>query len=181
MNTIRHEVMAEAVDPREGLDFILFEHLRHRQMCKTLEHLADADEFEPKRIAAMADFIRFDLTLHVIDEEEDFFPLLRERCEPDDDLDMVLSRMTDEHAEDKVLSMEVRDVLNRCLIEQKSARAIGGAAALRTFASHEKRHLALENAVLIPLARRRLTPEDNAALGERFAARRRRLSPAADV
>jgi len=175
------EVIADAADPKDALDFILFEHMRHRQMCKALEQLAAALTFEPARIAAMADFIRFDLTLHVIDEEEDFFPLLRERCAPDDGIDGVLQQMNEEHAADKSLSAQVRDVLNQCLIERKPPRAIAaGAETLLTFARHEKRHMALENAVVIPLARRRLTAADLAALGERFAARRRRLTPAAD-
>jgi hemerythrin-like domain-containing protein len=181
MNRGDGETIARAADPRDALEFVLFEHMRHRQMCKALERLAEATEFDPARIAYLADFIRFDLTLHVIDEEEDFFPLLRQRCQPDDGIDEVLDQMTDEHAEDKVLSAEVRDLLNRCLIERKAPAAIaGGAETLLSFARHEKRHMALENAVVIPFARRRLTAKDLSALGERFAARRRRLAPAPD-
>ena len=171
--------IAEAADPVDALEFILFEHLRHRQMCKALERLAAAPEFDPEHIARLADFIRFDLTLHVIDEEEDFFPLLRERCLPEDGIETVLDQMTKEHAEDKSLSERVRDVLTRCLIERKPPCALAdGAEVLRSFAQHEKRHMVLENAVVIPLARRRLTAKDLAVLGERFAARRLRLSPA---
>jgi iron-sulfur cluster repair protein YtfE (RIC family) len=166
-------------DPKEAIEFILWEHLRHRQMCRSLERLARMTEFDPVRIARLADFVRFDLTLHVIDEEEDFFPMLRGRCPPDDGVDEVLDQMTDEHAADKVLSVRVRDVLSQCLIERKPPIAVeGGAQVLLNFASHEMRHMTLENAVVIPLARRRLTAEDLAALGERFAARRRRLSGA---
>lgn len=181
MNLADTEKIAPAGDPRDALEFVLCEHLRHRQMCKALERLAVSADFDPAQIAYLADFIRFDLTLHVIDEEEDFFPLLRERCQPDDGIDAVLDQMTDEHAEDKVLSAEVRDLLNCCLIERKAPSAIeGGAEILMTFARHEKRHMALENAVVIPFARRRLTAKDLSALGERFAARRRRLTPAPD-
>ena len=179
MNARREEAISAAVDPKQALEFILFEHMRHRQMCKALEQLAAMPDFDPGRIASLADFIRFDLTLHVIDEEEDFFPMLRERCLPDDGIDAVLDQMTDEHAADKALSVEVRDVLNACLIERKPPAAIEcGAAVLRNFAQHERRHMALENAVVIPLARRRLAPDDLTSLGERFAARRRRLASA---
>ena len=176
-----HDLMANSVDPRDALDFILFEHYRHRQMCRALEDLAASQRFEPEKLASMADFIRFDLTLHVIDEEEDFFPMLRARCSADDGIDVVLDRMTEEHAKDKAMSVRVRDVLSRCLIERKPPGEIeDGANVLRSFAQHEKHHMTLENAVVIPLARRRLTPADLVVLGERFAARRRRLAPAAD-
>lgn len=174
---------ALAMQPHETIEYILAEHQKHRAMCKALERLAAASEFDPARVAALADFIRFDLTLHVIDEEEDFFPLLRARCLPEDGIDAALDQMTMEHAEDKTLSTRVRDVLNACLIERKAPGDIeGGAEALRTFAHHEMRHMTLENAVLVPLARRRLTSDDLSALGARFAARRRRLSaPAANT
>ena len=39
-------------------------------------------------------------------------------------------------------------------------------------ALHERRHIALENAVILPIARLRLTPQDLHALSTRMAARR---------
>lgn len=163
--------------PHDPLEFMLAEHLNHRRMCRALERLAAATEFDAARITALLDFIRFDLTLHVIDEEEDFFPMLRERCLPEDDIEDVLARLSEEHAEDKSLSIRVRDVLNACLILRKPAGAIeGGAEALLSFARHEMRHLALENAVVVPLARRRFNAQDLNDLSRRLLARRRRVT-----
>ncbi|MGE0661497.1 MAG: hemerythrin domain-containing protein [Hyphomonadaceae bacterium] len=165
--------------PSDPIEFLLAEHLNHRRMCNALERLAVASAFDATRITGLLDFIRFDLTLHVIDEEEDVFPLLRRRCLPEDQIDAVLDRLTGEHAEDKALSERARDALNACLIERKPPTGIeGGAAALVTFARHERGHLALENAVIIPLARRRLSEDDLVSLGQRFVARRRRVAPA---
>lgn len=165
------------VSPGDPIEFLLAEHLNHRRMCNALERLAAATDFDAARITGLLDFIRFDLTLHVIDEEEDVFPLLRVRCLPEDQIEAVLDRLTAEHAEDKSLSERARDVLNACLIVRKPPFAIeGGAAALITFAQHERSHLALENAVIIPLARRRLSQEDLETLGQRFIARRRRVA-----
>jgi len=167
--------------PHDLLDFILAEHLNHRRMCRALEHLAHTVEFEAAQITALLDFIRFDLTLHVIDEEEDIFPLLRSRCEPEDEVDDVLGRLTVEHATDKELSGRARDVLNACLILRKPPRSIiGGAEALLAFAQHELRHLTLENAVIVPLARRRLSQEDLRLLSERLLARRARVSASSE-
>jgi iron-sulfur cluster repair protein YtfE (RIC family) len=167
--------------PHDPIDFILAEHLNHRRMCRALERLAAADEFDAAHITALLDFIRFDLTLHVIDEEEDVFPLLRRRCLAEDGVEDVLDRLALEHAEDKALSVHARDVLNACLIVRKPPHAIeGGAEALTAFARHEMRHLTLENAVVVPLARRRFGPDDLAALAERLLARRRRVTAPKD-
>lgn len=163
--------------PHDPLEFMLAEHLNHRRMCRALERLAAAPEFDAARITALLDFIRFDLTLHVIDEEEDFFPMLRERCLAEDEVESVLARLSEEHAEDKALSVRVRDVLNVCLILRKPPRAIeGGADALIKFAQHEMRHLALENAVVVPLARRRFSQADLRTLSQRLLARRHRVA-----
>ena len=168
---------ARAVTPHDPIEFILSEHLNHRRMCKALERLAAMTKFDPARIISMLDYIRFDLTLHVIDEEEDFFPLLRGRCLEEDDVGDILDRLTSEHSEDKALSSGVRDTLNACVILRKPPSAIkGGAESLLTFAAQERRHLALENAVIIPIARLRLNAEDLKNLSERFLARRRRLT-----
>lgn len=163
--------------PHDPIEFILAEHLNHRRMCRALERLAGAEEFDAAKITSLLDFIRFDLTLHVIDEEEDFFPMLRRRCQPEDGVDEVLERLTLEHAEDKALSVRVRDVLNACLIIRKPPHAIeGGPEALAAFAKHEMRHLTLENAVVVPLARRRFSAEDLRVLSKRLLVRRRRVT-----
>lgn len=181
MNTGMHDPTeaARQVTPHDPIEFMLAEHLNHRRMCKALERLATMTEFDAGPITAMVDYIRFDLTLHVFDEEEDFFPLLRQRCSPDDDIEAVLQRLSTDHEMDKSLSAQVRDMLNACLILRKPPNVIEGAVeALMAFATNERRHLALENAVIIPIARRRLTPQDLKEFSHRLLARRRRLSGA---
>lgn len=178
MNTGVHDRSdaARQVTPHDPLEFILAEHLNHRRMCKALERLAAMTDFDPAPITAMVDYIRFDLTLHVIDEEEDFFPLLRTRCLPEDDIEAILQRLSADHETDKSLSAQVRDMLNACLILRKPPSVIEGAVeALTAFAVNERQHLALENAIIIPIARRRLSEEDIKTLSRRLLTRRRRL------
>jgi hemerythrin-like domain-containing protein len=170
---------ASAPAPEEALEFLLYEHLQHREMCKALDRLAEATTFDAKEIARLAEFIRVDLTMHVFDEEQDFFPCLRERCLPEDEIETALERMNREHADDLELSAQVRVFLLQAITEAKPLSAFPGAPeTIRAFAQNQRRHMMLENAVLIPLARRRLSAEDVAALGVRFAARRRRPTPA---
>lgn len=165
--------------PEQALDFILYEHLRHREMCEALDRLADAERFDREEVGRLAEFIRSDLSSHVCDEEEVFFPMLRKRCLPEDEIVVALDRMNREHEEDRALSAEVRLVLLAAVTESRPPSSIaGGAEALRRFAKNQRRHMTLENAVLIPLARRRLTAEDNRRLGRRLAARRRSFAEA---
>ena len=158
--------------PEDALDFILYEHFRHRVMCNDLDALAEAEIFDVNAVTRLAEFIRADLSLHIADEEDVFFPMLRRSCLAEDEIGSVLARMNREHAEDRDLSAEVRILLLTAATEGRPMSAVPGAAdALRRFAQNQRRHMMLENAVLIPLARRRLTDEDLKLLGVRLAAR----------
>uniref|UniRef100_B0SVA6 Hemerythrin-like domain-containing protein n=1 Tax=Caulobacter sp. (strain K31) TaxID=366602 RepID=B0SVA6_CAUSK len=160
----------------EPIEWFFAEHYRHRQACKMIEEIAAAMVFDGPRVAALIEFLDHDLPLHVIDEEEDFFPLLRRRCEAGDDVERVLGMLSAEHRADVVQAGAVRDHLQACLEHQ---RAPGldpvQRKAMIAFAAQERRHLGLENAIVLPIARLRLTPEDLTVLGRRLAARRGRL------
>lgn len=166
-----------APQPEDALEFVLFEHLQHREMCNALDRLADATRFDGEEVAALADFIRSGLTLHVLDEEEVLFPLLRQRCAPEDHIEGALTRLNREHEADRDLAARVRVILYTAASEMMPPSQIpGGKEALRAFAQSQRRHMMLENGVLIPLARRRLSEADQALLGQRLAARRREIS-----
>lgn len=158
---------------KEPLEFLFAEHYRHRHMCKVLEYLAVAPTFEAGLIAGVDDFIRYDLALHVIDEEEDLFPLLRRRCSEDDDIEDVLGRLSADHALDQELAKTVRVLFAQALEKRVPPSSMaGGPQTLLQLARQEKSHMVLENAVVMPLARRRLTTDDLEALSLRLAARR---------
>lgn len=158
---------------KEPLEFLFAEHFRHRQMCKILEYLAGAPVFDPTMIIATDDFIRDDLAFHVSDEEEDLFPLLRKRCAPEDDIEDVLGRLSADHALDRELARAARAVFANALETHTAASTLpGGPQALLALARQQKDHMALENAVIMPLARRRLQPADLEILSARLAARR---------
>src|SRR3990167_5923849 len=164
---ISPELMA---DP---LDFFFAEHFRHRQLCHLIDQLSATVFFDADRIAEVVDFLRFEAPIHIIDEEEDLFPLLRRRCLPEDDVEGVLGVLSAEHKADAILGRGVRDYLERCL-DTRAAPGVSmdGRRDLAAFAAQERRHLALENAVVLPIARQRLTPEDQTGLARRLAARR---------
>lgn len=182
---IARAVKLDAVSPNPrdfALDFILFEHAKHREMCDALDRMAVQTRFSESHIAALADFIRTELAAHIADEEEVLFPLLMQKCEEEDEIGRAIERLDREHAEDRDLSARVRLFLLEAVTAGRPPAAIPGAAeALRTFAHNQRQHMMLENAVLIPLARRRLGPFDLADLGRRLAARRSAASASQDI
>jgi hemerythrin-like domain-containing protein len=154
------------------LDFILADHLRQRVLCSLLDRLATRPRFEPDIAREVLAHIETDMAIHVIDEEQDLFPLLRRRAVPGDQLEPVLGQLSTEHAEDGAHAGLIVAGLKAALQSRQDALDAPLRAGLSRFAASQRRHLALENAVVMPLARQRLSPADLAALGGRMAARR---------
>ena len=158
---------------REPLEWFFAEHFRQRKLCLLLDALATSRAFNEAPIRAARDFIARDLPLHILDEEEDFFPLLRRRSAPEDEIENVLGVLSADHRADIAAAAEVRrlftDVLQarRALGSNPSAQRI-----VKAFSDQERRHLALENAVVLPIARMRVSSGDLKALSQRLAARR---------
>ncbi len=179
----RKEVRAMTIEALENappvaqllspLEYILTDHFRQRALCQALDELADSDALDTEQAAAALDFLKTEFSPHVIDEEEDLFPLLRRRAEPADDIEEVLGELSLEHATD-------RDEAELVIGELSSAIEANGsgfpspkfAELLQRFAANERRHLIVENAIVMPLARARLTADDLRNLGRRMAARR---------
>lgn len=157
----------------EPLEWFFAEHFRHRQLCGMIDEVAAAVAFDGERISKIVDFLRYDLALHVIDEEEDLFPLLRRRCLPEDELEHVLGVLSAEHHRDVDAARTVRTHLEHCL-EHRLAPGLDPVKrrSMNAFATQERRHIGLENAIVLPIARLRLTKWDLKTLGRRLAARR---------
>jgi hemerythrin-like domain-containing protein len=180
-----HSKISAAGDIPDGLaddpiGWFLMEHERHRRFCERMRKASTETNFDEELATWLLDFVVHELAQHVWDEEQDLFPMLRARAPAEDDLDPVLRRLATEHARDLGHAETVRDHLEICL---RRRVAIGRSAprrrALQAFAAQELRHLALENAVVLPIARLRLSPADLAELSQRLAARRGlRLMPA---
>ncbi len=166
-----------AIDPPDlklissPLDFLFAEHLRQRQFAKILALAAD-DVINRKTIRSVIAFIRADLAQHIRDEEIAFFPSLRRLCGPDDNIDAILDVLAEEHREDETASEAVLSTLQKLEKGEKASEA--ESAALRDFADHLRRHIALENGVLLPIARARMTAEALSLVAQSLASARAR-------
>ena len=154
------------------LDFILADHHRHRVLCHLCERLADAEAFDADLACEVADHIETELSDHIADEERDLFPLLKRRAKREDEIAPVLERLASDHAEDEKLAVRIVRGLRRRIADPEQPVSPTLRRTLRSFAECERRHLALENAIVIPLAKVRLSAQDLSDLAGRMAARR---------
>lgn len=138
------------------LDFIFAEHHRQREAAMILLKVADG-EFDDHGLRDLIHFLEYDFALHVGDEEVVLFPSLRAHCPPDDNVERVIERLMEEHREDETIGDEVILILRQRLHGHNLSPA--QIRKLRLFSDHIRQHLALENGILLPIARVRLNDD----------------------
>lgn len=155
----------------DPLEYLLIAHLRQRDLCGLIDRLAADPVLDRGLAARVVDGIARDLATHALDDEEDLYPLLRRRAKPEDRVEGILGLLAGEHAAD---GRAARDLLEglRAAAERGTALDEPFRDGLRRFAERLRRRLAVENALLMPLADARLTPADRVGLARRIAARR---------
>ena len=164
---------------RNGLDLIEYEHRIQSQICDGLERIADGlpNDVDPGLCERVVKALRYEIPLHHRDEECGLFPLIDKRALPNDDIHDILARLALEHATDESFASE--------LLESLQILANGGKVnnpdmvgyVLRSFFGSYRRHIHWERAVVLPLARGRLTEEDMEKL-EQAMSQNRELSSA---
>lgn len=116
-------------------------------------------------------FLDAALIVHLNDTADDLFPLLVQRCTAEDAIDTALARIGADRAEILRLLPGVRAALADSLAAG-TALPPAARALLTRFTGQVRRHLVAENAILLPIARARLTGADLARLAAGMAARR---------
>jgi hemerythrin-like domain-containing protein len=168
--------MAEALPhPARGdpLDAILADHYRIRAMLALLQDLARGRATPRVREIlgrALLSFLRLDLPRHLAIEEAHVFPLLEQRLRPSDLLDPSLRRLAEQHRAAEAAMALLIEEIERLLRDPAAQPAPRLRRCAALFAQEEQRHLAVENAVVLPLARARLTRRDLAGLAREIGA-----------
>jgi len=153
------------------LAFFGEEHLRERQICALIDGLAATASFDRRAAQTVLRFLNEELNLHMRDEAEDLFPLLARRCLAEDDIGRVITRIRNDLDAATRLLPVIRTILARCL-DTGSNLVAKDRKLLIQLADHVRRHLAAENAILLPIARARLTKRDLQSLSLRMRSRR---------
>jgi len=153
------------------LDLINEDHYRLRHICAVLDRLSGKPSREPVDLEQTRGFLRMELKAHIADEEEDLFPMLRKRCAVEDQVDVTLDRLSKDHAMHLEGAKSCLAILDR-LETQQPELSSDDQAVLQRFADKKRRHLILENAILLPLARARLVTTDLRQMLEHMLDRR---------
>lgn len=143
----------------EPLAYIFADHFRQRKICSALRRFALAGKVDRREAEAVAAFLNHDVQLDHEDEEKDLFPAVRRRARPEDNLGAVLARLLEDHR----LSKPVIDQIVAELSYQPAQVVNVGSATrelMQTYSTSESGHLALENGIVLAIARIRLTRGD---------------------
>jgi hemerythrin-like domain-containing protein len=158
---------------REPIDCLYAEHFRLQTVCDRLDQLASEDGTDGVRQIAHAiiAYLEQELPRHIADEE-DLLPLLRIRCEPADDIDTALAALDHEHRNETHLCEALFPQMRRLAAGPPQEQLAEIRGQLSAISGSIRRHLAREEHLILPLARRRLLPSDMCVIGRRMAARR---------
>ena len=159
----------------DPLDMIVADHYRIRAMLGLASILARGRASPRVReitARALLAFLRVDLDRHLADEEAHFFPMLEQRLAPSDLLDPSLRQMAVQHASMRASATLLAEEFARVAEDPAPPPSARLRRCVAEFAQAKHRHIAIENAMVLPLARARLTPRDWSVLGRGLAARR---------
>lgn len=154
------------------LDFLAEDHMRERQICAMLDDIATGTQSTQNIISDAIAFFQEELPFHQADEEQDLFPLMVQRCEPSDEIEKAIARLRSERNCTQKTMPEVVRILRTCGSDETTIPETKDHGLLRDFSGHARRHLIFENAIILPIARARLTEDDMKELLLRMLRRR---------
>lgn len=156
----------------EPIEYIWMEHFRQRCICRALRMLAAGQDIAGDVAEKIAEAMQHDLPLHHRDEDEDLFPLLRARAHPEDGLEPLLAQLSHDHGRGELSARKLAATLSGA--SRGTCLKLGPAAAklAAQYARNEQRHLAIENGIVMVMARKRLSSKDLEALTHAMRARR---------
>lgn len=163
----------------DPLAVIAHEHRWQERLCDALERIADdlPDNVDRMLVSTILPMLQQDLDIHVRDEELGLFPLLLARAAPEDNFAGIMEVLSREHAADEGFAEEIIDELECLRTSERPGNPDMVGYMLRGFFEGQRRHLAWEDAVVLPLARARLTAEDLRELGRIMVENRRGQRP----
>ncbi len=142
------------------LDYILADHFRQRSVCIALQRFAREGRVARSEADMVIAFLDHDLPLHHEDEDQDLFPAVRRRSLPEDDLGMVLARLSEDHRLSDVMVHAIIEVLASTPAANPVKLDRQARDVMLAYAASEHRHLAMENGIVMAIARIRLKPSD---------------------
>lgn len=154
------------------LEYLLAEHMRQRCMCAELRRAAAASRIGRAMADAIVDLLTKDIPLHHEDEERDLFPALLKRTLAEDNLGPIIAQLSQDHRSPCPLAGRLAEMLAIPALTDELELDRTCAALMQAYAEAESHHLAVENAIVMVIARKRLKPEDQTAISQGMKSRR---------
>ncbi|MEZ5776158.1 MAG: hemerythrin domain-containing protein [Hyphomicrobiaceae bacterium] len=149
----------DGTDPLEALER---DHILQLEVLDLIERIADTlpEVVDLRTIERAVPLLRRAWEHHMSFEDEALFPLLRERGRHLAHVSPLLDQLEHEHDADAPHCHEIADVFEEILAagRQTSPEVLG--YMLRGFFDSQRRHIAWENAMVLPLAREILSGSD---------------------
>lgn len=156
-------VTCQTPDP---IELIAEEHALQRELCDLLEAIADGlpHSFNTGLAAIAVSILEGSVPRHMRLEEEALFPVLRDRVASEDPLHAALACLEEEHERDGASLVELTDGLKTAAQQGSVKNPDMLGYMLRGYFDSQRRHIAWEDRVVLPVARQVLTKGDLATL-----------------
>ena len=175
---LRSLAISGSLDPppaallNDPLEYYFVEHYRQRSLCAVLRNIA-AQRIVPTALARrVATILSVDVPQHQLDEEIDLFPALQRRGTPEDDLHKIIARLRKDRAQADRIRTALVSVLSIPCEDARLTINSRDATLMASYAAGQHRHLAIENGILLVIARRRLGGGDVQAMSQSMKRRR---------
>ncbi len=171
LKTLRESPPSSLLD--DPLEYLIAEHARQRMMCDVLDDISNSDEPDKELVGEVLNFLKEDFKRHVLDEEMGLLPALEHVGQTDARFRDVLARLRQQHDEHRTLVTEIISLLENLLSSAKDLvpdRKLS--KMLQIFATVERDHLILENAIVLPIAKAELSSGTLVKLSRDMMARR---------
>lgn len=156
----------------EPLEYMIADHFRQRVVLTMLQHFAKEASASRADADTIATFLTNDLVLHHADEEEGLFPFIRLRALPEDELGTLFAHLGEDHHRSKAMVEDITGALMRHPAEKAVHLSTTICGLIQSYVVSENRHVAVENGVLLAIARIRLTLKDLKAISRGMKVRR---------
>ena len=152
----------------DPVDRIVAEHTWQLELCDALEYIADGlpDSIDRRLVHEVVAILGYGLEAHFRAEEQLLFPLLRQRGGGEPSLVAALDQLEMEHVRDEDVSSELLEELTFVAEQGRARNADMLGYMLRGLFEGQRRHIAWENTVVVPAARRLLQQDDLQSLSE---------------
>ncbi|MEQ8657846.1 MAG: hemerythrin domain-containing protein [Hyphomicrobiales bacterium] len=160
----------------DPLTFLAEDHMQQREICAMLHMVASQPYPEFRSMGIALAYLRHEFLLHNADERAVLFPMMVARCEKEDEIGFIVDRLLRDHEAAEVQAQKICQILES-IMETSNAPDDANRAELQDFAGRCQRYLILENAIILRLARVRLTESDLEVLSRKMLLRRGLIEP----